>query len=212
MSELIEDRSQSKLCILHAAAQLFAKLGLDKCSTREIAKESKANISSISYYFGGKDGLYKEVLRSYALEVKEKMQGLILESESREPSRESFESDVDKMVEYLIYFRLKNPEIAKIFAREKLTGFPHAKDIHEEIFYPMAQSFFKLFKVGQKKGFIRSDIDAAVFFVTLTEGVWGYFEISECPVKLGQDCAEIKKDITKLKQQILSIYLRGVLI
>ncbi len=60
---MAEPQQDSKICILQVAAKLFAKLGLDKCSTREIAKEAKANISLISYYSGGKEGLYREVMR-----------------------------------------------------------------------------------------------------------------------------------------------------
>lgn len=56
MSSSPDPKPDSKLCIMRAAVTLFAKLGLDKCSTREIAKQSDSNISLISYYFGGKRG------------------------------------------------------------------------------------------------------------------------------------------------------------
>ena len=92
----------SKKCILQAAAKLFARLGLDKCSTREIAKESDSNISLISYYFGGKEGLYKEVMRDHALEIKQSIQKIIKHSEEHPKTKESFIYQVGLMIENMI--------------------------------------------------------------------------------------------------------------
>ena len=57
----------SKNKLLHTAFELFALRGLDGISTREIAQKAGCNIQAISYYFGGKDGLYEAVL-GYAAE------------------------------------------------------------------------------------------------------------------------------------------------
>jgi TetR/AcrR family transcriptional regulator, regulator of cefoperazone and chloramphenicol sensitivity len=47
------------IAILYAALKLFAEQGFKKTSIRDIAKHSASNIASISYYFGGKQGLYR---------------------------------------------------------------------------------------------------------------------------------------------------------
>jgi len=47
--------------LLDAALALFADHGFAKTSTREIAQAAQANIASISYYFGDKQGLYRAV-------------------------------------------------------------------------------------------------------------------------------------------------------
>lgn len=48
--------------IIEVATNLFAKNGFEGASTREICKEAGVNISLISYYFGGKEGLYKKII------------------------------------------------------------------------------------------------------------------------------------------------------
>ena len=56
--------------IIDAAGELIGERGLDNVSTRAVAKRSGENIGSIHYHFGGKDGLFKAVLReakSYSL-------------------------------------------------------------------------------------------------------------------------------------------------
>ena len=43
--------------LIRAALKLFGRQGFDGTSTREIAAEANANIGSIAYHFGGKEGL-----------------------------------------------------------------------------------------------------------------------------------------------------------
>jgi TetR/AcrR family transcriptional regulator, regulator of cefoperazone and chloramphenicol sensitivity len=45
--------------ILSTALKLFAEQGFKKTSIRHIAKHAGANIASVSYYFGDKQGLYR---------------------------------------------------------------------------------------------------------------------------------------------------------
>lgn len=212
MSSEIDSKLSARKCIIQAATKLFARLGLDKCSTREIAKESDSNISLISYYFGGKEGLYKEVMRDHALEIKASVSKIIDYSKNNPKTKESFIHQISMMIENMIWFRINHPEMSKIFAREKLTGMVHAKEIHEEIFYPMVQKVYEIFIEGQKKGYVRADVNPALFFVTLSEGIWGFFEVMECNTNLGHDIESLAKDQTELKNQIINIYLRGVLV
>ncbi len=48
--------------ILAAAALVFARKGYGASGIREIAQEAGVNISMISYYFGGKEGVLKEII------------------------------------------------------------------------------------------------------------------------------------------------------
>jgi AcrR family transcriptional regulator len=208
----MSDSGESKKCILDVAAKLFARLGLDKTSTREIAKESKSNISLISYYFGGKEGLYKEVLRNFATELKDYIQVQIQNKKNEPMSRERFKNEIGTMVETMIYFRMKYPEISAIFAREKLTGLQHSKELHEEIFFPMITEFLNMFKLAQDAKIVRAEIKPVLFFILISEGVFGLFQMKECPTPLSKECQNLVFDPTELKKQITDIYTEGVLL
>ncbi len=49
--------------IIRAAGRLFAARGYEGVSTRALATAASVNLSAIAYHFGGKDKLYREVLR-----------------------------------------------------------------------------------------------------------------------------------------------------
>ncbi|MBC7465260.1 MAG: TetR family transcriptional regulator [Bdellovibrio sp.] len=208
----MSETGDSKKCILAVAAKLFAKFGLDKTSTREIAKESNANISLISYYFGGKEGLYKEVMRNFAEEMRASVSERIAASSKKTMTTELFRAEIESIVEMLIFFRMKYPEVLQIFAREKLMGLQHSKEIHEEVFYPLVKEFIRLFESAQKAKVVSPHINPALYFTVLTEGVAGFFAMKECPTSLSKECVSITGKSDELKKQITEIYTQGVLL
>jgi AcrR family transcriptional regulator len=50
---------QTRAALVQAGLKLFGRQGFDGTSTREIARLAKANIGSIAYHFGGKEGLHE---------------------------------------------------------------------------------------------------------------------------------------------------------
>lgn len=206
-----EAKSEAKYCLLQAAAKLFSKLGLEKTSTRDLARESKANISLISYHFGGKVGLYKEVLKDFALEVQSTMQPVLEQSQKTEMTKESFSQEISLIIQNMISMRKKHPEICQILCREKANGMPLSRDIHEDIFYPLTKRFIQSFEIAQTKKIIRADIHAGVFFICMSEGLFGFYEMMDCQTSMKKDCEQFM-DSELLKNQILNIYLNGVLL
>ena len=56
-------QSACRAQMISAVTPLFARKGLNGVSIRELAKASGSSSAMISYYFGGKTGLYEAVLR-----------------------------------------------------------------------------------------------------------------------------------------------------
>ena len=59
----MDNDTQEKL--FAAAIPLFAEKGYAGVSIRDIAKAADVNVSSISYYFRGKEGLYHAIIESH---------------------------------------------------------------------------------------------------------------------------------------------------
>ncbi|WP_405405244.1 TetR/AcrR family transcriptional regulator [Paracoccus sp. Ld10] len=56
-ASIVKDRAATEARILNAARAVFARRGYDAAGLREIAEAAQANLSLISRYFGGKEGL-----------------------------------------------------------------------------------------------------------------------------------------------------------
>lgn len=54
----------TRRALLNAAITAFADRGYEGASVRTITTRAKVNQGAITYHFGGKDGLYREVLRA----------------------------------------------------------------------------------------------------------------------------------------------------
>ena len=63
-------RTDCRSQIVAAATPLFARKGLNGVNVREVARSAGVNVSMISYYFGGKGGLYAAVLEDQFASLK----------------------------------------------------------------------------------------------------------------------------------------------
>ena len=71
---------ETKERIMKVARVLFANLGYEGASIREIAKSAEVNVASVNYYFSSKENLFLEVLKSGYIECSSKMKSLMLKN------------------------------------------------------------------------------------------------------------------------------------
>ena len=57
--------------LLRAAERLFAESGFKDVTVRDICRAARANVAAVNYHFGGKLGLYRQVLRSAGEKMRE---------------------------------------------------------------------------------------------------------------------------------------------
>lgn len=62
---------RTKQALIEAAILVFAEKGYEGGSVRDITRRADANQAAINYHFGGKEGLYREVLRATFEALKE---------------------------------------------------------------------------------------------------------------------------------------------
>jgi AcrR family transcriptional regulator len=65
------DDQRTRERLIQVATRLFAHKGFDGVSIREITGEAKANVGAISYYFGSKEELIRQVIQTMAGPVNE---------------------------------------------------------------------------------------------------------------------------------------------
>lgn len=87
------EKTDKRNDILVAAELLFSEFGFEGTSTRQIAKESGANLAMINYYFGSKEGVFLEIMESRISGFKSQ---LSLINEEQIPAKEKLLKVVDQ--------------------------------------------------------------------------------------------------------------------
>lgn len=118
--------------IIEVAKNLFAEKGFHGTSIRDICKIAEVNISLISYYFGGKEELYKVVVDSITKNILNYMRsnmGFAQEVPDfnimpQEIKIKLFFQMLDKMIDYFYSSEFSDADIMIIFREQITSGVP----------------------------------------------------------------------------------------
>ena len=144
------DAERTREALLDAALAEFGAKGLAGARTSEIADRAGVNRKLISYYFGGKDGLYKAILdRWYAQE-----------EQLQEP-----DISLEELVWRYLEAGHRQPDLQRLFIREELEQDPDAV-AHE----PVADDIADL-RRRQAEGEIADELDPAFVLLLLQTAV-----------------------------------------
>ncbi len=91
-------QSDSKKRILQEAARLFATKGYSAVGVREIAEAANVNVSMISYYYSGKFGIFKEIVKLYFDEIMSILNRPELNSLSFEEKVKQITNDIVRLI------------------------------------------------------------------------------------------------------------------
>lgn len=210
MTEEQKGEQTARHDILNAARSLFAKKGFEAISVREIAKESGQNISMISYYFGSKEGLYKEIIGGHIQMVGGEIRKLFQINSGKELTAKLFRSDLKSLVTIIVGMKYGNPEMISIMQREKVNGLPFARELHEKMVGPIAEQVIAVLKEAQKKKIIRSGFDVGAFLGILFESIIGYMTSQDCGLIVLKGSYELPKDKDKFIDFLTDLFLQGI--
>ncbi len=211
MSERFEEKS-AKNIIMQKSLRLFADYGIEGVSVRDIARDSNQNVSQISYYFGSKEGLYQAIIKEHSLLISSKIHQVIQSLSAVDLNESLFENEMKKFISIFVDMRLENPYIAKIMQRETLEGMPFAKEIHNDSIKPLVALLESIMRKAQRKKIIKKNIPIKVFFILLTESIWGFMSKKECKWDLMANTFVFPKDRVKFIQSIYEIFFRGIIV
>ena len=118
-----DEKDKSKQRILDSATKLFAQKGYDGVGIREICKDANANICMISYFWGGKQELYKGIVDNLIEKQTEYAKSFL--SLDIEPSKLTKQEQInllytviDKVIEFL-YGGLVSDDLFRFLLQEQ---------------------------------------------------------------------------------------------
>jgi AcrR family transcriptional regulator len=132
----------TRAALIQAALKLFGRQGFDGTSTRQIAAQAKANIGSIAYHFGGKEGL-RTAAADYIVETIQTVAGQAIgnvQAPAAGPSNpEAARAQLFAALERMVAFIVARPEAGEIvqFVLRELSHPTAALDrIYDGVFEP----------------------------------------------------------------------------
>lgn len=108
IDEKLENENTTKLQIFLTAARLFADKGFNGVSMREISEQSHVSKPTIYYYFGSKEGIFRELLETgwnYGMEM----------ARSIVASDISAKEKLVKLIQNRFQLCLEHPDFSKFF-------------------------------------------------------------------------------------------------
>jgi TetR/AcrR family transcriptional regulator, regulator of cefoperazone and chloramphenicol sensitivity len=130
----------TRAALIHAALRLFGRQGFHATSTREIATAARANIGSIAYHFGGKEGL-RAACANYIVETIGGIAGAAMAEDAGEtPGAEAAHERLNTVLEAMVGFIVARPEAGEFvqFVLRELSQPSEALDIiYNGVFEPV---------------------------------------------------------------------------
>lgn len=210
-SEGTRDDGSARARLIDAATRLFAEHGLDGTSTRDIAKAADLNISLISYYFGGKEGLYKTIIQEFAAEMRRNSERLLSSVDLQNLNRESFKTTMKTLIDEMIPLKFASRDIHSLLQREMMSGLPHCKDVYENTFAKILDAIVGIYQAGQKKGFVKKELNAYIVFFSMIHATDMYFQMCQCQTAVQEKILQMPEQIKEYTNQMYMIYVEGVL-
>ncbi|MDQ0208138.1 forespore capture DNA-binding protein RefZ [Alkalicoccobacillus murimartini] len=172
----------TKVKILTSATALFQRQGYDGTSVRDIAQDASVNIALVSYYFGGKKGLFESLMiQFYEGYMQELDKGC---KQSDEES--SYDSLID-LVRALINYQRSQHQLARMVHREMSFDSTLVREVMATYLQKEKHELSRLVKQGMASGqFRKQPVDFVIIqlrsMITLPfmspQYLWELFQLS----------------------------------
>jgi AcrR family transcriptional regulator len=177
----------TRQALLDHATDVFAEHGFDRASVREITRRADANQAAINYHFGGKEALYREVLRLAVAKLTE----LSLLDEDK-IDRVSRDEAVCLFIRQQVAPLLKHGQIGRylrIFAWETLAPTPVYRDFIASEKLPLLDQAEKIVCRFLPADAARAEITVATIWLTqqAVPFIRHYDTLSKPPMNLRMD-------------------------
>lgn len=153
-----EGHKDSRQALLDAAKIVFAERGFEGATVKDLADHAKVNVSMVSYYFGGKENLYKSCLESFGKEQLAAAERVLKPA----TSTEDFRLRLQLFLEEFMGCHLREHEMCKILHRDLHSLHQVALEIFKSSFLPLIFRLQDFFNSARDAKIVRSDIDAEI--------------------------------------------------
>jgi AcrR family transcriptional regulator len=149
------DSVDTKTMLLDAGKHLFAQKGFHGVSVKEICERAKVNVSLVSYYFEGKEGLYQACLERFSRDKLATAERILVKPKSADELRLRLLMFADEMM----LCHVSDPETARMVHRAVILESDIAASVFDRTFVPLFDSFVGFLRDAKTQGLVRSELD-----------------------------------------------------
>lgn len=157
------DAAETRDRLLHSAKVLFGRKGLDGTTVKDLADHAAVNVSLISYYFQGKEGLYRACIERFG-ENRLAMAERLLQPPR---SREELHLRLRMFFQEMLQLMATEADETRIIMREIDNGLPVAEDIFEKTFLKNFLKLVEFIENARTARLLRTDIDPRITAIML---------------------------------------------
>jgi len=154
----MDTKLESRELLLAAGLKLFADKGFDGTTVKEIAEEAGVNVSLVSYYFQGKEGLFVACLQPFGSSLLATAERVLKPA----TTREEFEVRLRLFIEEFLIAHSQASEITQILHRDCSPGNPHVRRLYRESFIHIFEAFVRFAATAKKTGILRPDHEPVI--------------------------------------------------
>ena len=194
------DKNELRNKLLAIATRLFAERGLNGVSIRELSKSAGVSISMISYYFGGKEGLYSAVLQ-------EQFCGFEYIVEINKADAEALEK-IEAYIRWIIVRHRNNPYLLRFYTSELTNPTQFFPLIVQPAIGKVIQILVQIIEEGIARNKFRKDLNPVDTVLAMAGMVNYYFLSTLATQELINHSPERDE---ALIQHYMDIFTKGIL-
>ena len=144
--------------LIAASLKLFANKGFHACSIREICEEAKANISLVSFHFGGKEGLLDTILLELVEQDFSRLEAILVNP----TSSEDVKIRLDLFLHEYVEFSIKHGDVISLYLEELERGNPQAVELQPKTYGKLWNALLTFFIEAQEKNLIDQSLNVEI--------------------------------------------------
>lgn len=198
----MENDTRSKL--IEIATPLFATKGFAAVSVRELTVAAQINVSAISYYFNGKEGLYQAVLAEQLAPILQALQ---------QTQSNHFLSPIERLTFYadqVACIHARRPFLARFMYGEVINPTEYGGPIIENHLSQAYHFMNSTLQEGICKGEFRADLDVTYAAISLV-GILNFYFIAKPLIHKLLPATDRPGSESEYTAHAFRVYLHGII-
>jgi TetR/AcrR family transcriptional regulator len=168
--------------ILAAALAVFAERGFEGARTREIADRAGANLGLLTYYFGGKEALWKAAVTHAFAELRHDL-AEVLDPRAGDDERVQLE----RLIRRFVRFVARRPEFMQLMNDEGKRSGARMRWLADRFVRPLYAGFRQRVERAQAQGILPRVSPVSLHYIVLGAAGLVFSQAAECARVTGTD-------------------------